>query len=89
MQTIRLNIEVENDIYDKLKETGININSKIKEFIHSLVDDGYPAISYEEAQQRVSKAIEEYKNGSMQTVSHKKIWQSIKTDCNAKLENRV
>jgi len=89
MQTIRLNIEVENDIYDKLKETGININSKIKEFIYSLVDDGYPTISYDEAQQRVSNAIEDYKNGSMQTITHKKIWQSIKIECDAKLKNRI
>ena len=64
MQTIKLNIEVENDVYDELKNASININHKIKEFLYSLVDDGYPAISYEEAKKRVSDAVNRYKNGT-------------------------
>ena len=39
------------------------------------VDDGYPAITIEEAKRRVSKAVEEYRNGTMKTVSHDKVWE--------------
>ena len=87
MQTIQL--EIENDVYDELKNASININHKIKEFLYSLVDDGYPAISYEEAKKRVSDAVNRYKNGTMQTISHENMWKSIKNECNEKFENRV
>jgi len=60
MRTIEL--QIQDDIYDSLIEKGINLNNKIKEFLYSLVDDGYPAISYNEAKQRVSQAIDRYKN---------------------------
>ena len=60
MRTIEL--QIQDDIYDSLIEKGINLNNKIKEFLYSLVDDGYPSISYDEAKQRVSQAIDRYKN---------------------------
>ena len=61
MQTI--SIELEDALYDDLVEQGIDIKSKIKDFIYDLLDDGYPAISFEEAKKRVSDAVKEYKSG--------------------------
>ena len=61
MQTIHL--EVEDDIYDELKSKGIDINLKLQDFLYDLIDDGYPAISEDEAKQRVSDAVDRYRNG--------------------------
>ena len=60
MRTIQF--EIQDDVYDSLIEKGINLNNQIKEFLYSLADDGYRTISYDEAQERVSKAIKRYKN---------------------------
>ena len=51
MQTIQL--QIEDDIYDELKSKGIDINHKLQHFLYDLLDDGYPAISEDEAKQRV------------------------------------
>ncbi|MFA7501156.1 MAG: hypothetical protein WCY85_09165 [Sulfurimonas sp.] len=62
MQTIHL--QVEDDIYDELKSKGIDINHKLQDFLYDLLDDGYPAISEDEAKQRVSDAVDRYRNGT-------------------------
>ena len=56
MQTIQL--QIEDDIYDELKSKGIDINHKLQHFLYDLLDDGYPAISEDEAKQRVSNAVD-------------------------------
>ena len=61
MQTIK--IELEDSLYENIVAKGIDIQSKIKEFIYETMDDGYPAISFEEAKQRVADAVERYKTG--------------------------
>ena len=60
MQTIQL--QIEDDIYDELKSKGIDINHKLQDFLYDLLDDGYPAISEDEAKQRVSNAVDRYRN---------------------------
>ena len=62
MQTIQL--QVEDDVYDELKSKGIDINHKLQDFLYDLLDDGYPAISEDEAKQRVSDAVDRYRSGT-------------------------
>lgn len=62
MQTIQL--QIEDDIYDELKSKGIDINHKLQHFLYDLLDDGYSAISEDEAKQRVSNAVDRYRNGT-------------------------
>lgn len=62
MQTIQL--QVEDDIYDELKSKGIDINHKLQDFLYDLLDDGYLAISEDEAKQRVSDGVDRYHNGT-------------------------
>ncbi|PHQ88467.1 MAG: hypothetical protein COB42_08775 [Sulfurimonas sp.] len=80
MQTIKL--ELEDNIYQNIVKSGIDIQSKFKEFLFDLVDDSYPAISTKEAKERVAKAVEEYTNGNMKTVSHDDVWAEV--DAHAK-----
>lgn len=62
MQT--LEIELSDDVYEDLKSSNIDFQAKIKEYIATLLDDGYPAISTQEAKKRVSDAVDRYRNGT-------------------------
>ena len=58
-----LQFQIQDDIYQNIIDSGIDIQTKFKEFLTELVDDGYPSISIQEAKKRVSEAVEEYENG--------------------------
>ena len=60
MQTLK--IEVEDGVYQNIVQSGIDIQGKVKEFLFELVDDGYPAITTQEAKKRVSNAMNRYEN---------------------------
>lgn len=60
MQTIHL--QVQDNMYEKLIGSGIDIQAKFDEFIFDILDDGYPSVSTEEARQRVSDAVDRYIN---------------------------
>ena len=87
MQTIK--IEIEDDIFEDLKDSGINIQKKVKEFLYSLNDDGYPSIGTKEAKRRVKEAVERYRRGELDTVSNEEMWNIIDNECEKKLQNRV
>jgi len=59
MQTLK--IELEDSMYQNIVHSGVDIQAKVKEFLFDLVDDGYPAISSEEAKKRVSNTVEKYR----------------------------
>ena len=87
MQTLQF--QVQDDLYNTIKDSGIDINSKVKDFLYNLVDDGYPTISTNEAQQRVSDAVDSYNNGTMKIISHQDMWNDIDKDCQVKIDSRV
>lgn len=58
MQTIKL--QLEDNLYNNIVNSGIDVQAKFKDFLFDLVDDGYPSISMEEAKKRVSEAVEDY-----------------------------
>ena len=62
MHTLKL--QIQDDIYENLLSKGIDINRKLQEFITTLADDGYPAISTQEAKKRVADAVDRYSDGS-------------------------
>jgi polyhydroxyalkanoate synthesis regulator phasin len=62
MQIIKL--ELDDKMYQTIVKSGIDVQSKFKEFLFDLIDDGYPAISTQEAKKRVSDAVNRYKNGT-------------------------
>lgn len=70
MQTIKLEIEVENDLCEDIKDSGINIQKKIKEYSTSFFDKGYPSISKDEATKRVSDAVQRYGSGELTVVPY-------------------
>ena len=60
MQTIKL--QLEDNLYESILNSGIDVQAKFKEFLFDLVDDGYPSITTEEAKKRVHEAVEDYQN---------------------------
>ena len=62
MHTIKL--QLDDNLYEDITQSGIDIKEKFKEFLMDFIDDGYPSISTKEAKKRVSEAVEDYqKNG--------------------------
>lgn len=64
MQTINLQFQVDNDVYESFMKSGQEMRDKIKEFILfelGSMDDGYPTIGTEEAKRRVAEAVEHYR----------------------------
>ena len=55
-----INIQLNDDLYETLSSNNIDIQSKIKEYLSTLVDDGYTSISNSEAKKRVTDAINRY-----------------------------
>lgn len=62
MHTLKLHLD--DDIYETLKAKSIDIPTKINEYLANLADDGYPAISREEAKKRVSDAVNRYESNT-------------------------
>ena len=62
MQTIK--IELEDHIYKRVIDSGVNLQEKFKEMIYDFLDDGYPAITTEEARKRVVKAVKDIRDGN-------------------------
>ncbi|NOQ29987.1 MAG: hypothetical protein GQ570_02565 [Helicobacteraceae bacterium] len=62
--------QINDDLYNDIISKGIDIQAQFNEYLFTLSDDGYPSISKKEATQRVSQAIEDYRNGTMKTVPY-------------------
>jgi hypothetical protein len=62
MHTIHL--QVHDTIYDKIVNSGMDIQGRFDEFIADLIDDGYPSITKSEATRRVADSMERYQSQS-------------------------
>lgn len=82
MHTIQL--ELNDDLYDNIVENNINIQDKFKEFLHTLTDDGYPSISFNEAQNRVKNSIDDYKNNNDEYLPlNDEYWNNLENKINS------
>ena len=77
MQTIK--IQLEDTMYQNIVQSGVDIQAKFKEFLIDFVDDGYPAITTEEAKKRVSEAVEDYRTNGMKncTEFNDEFWDGL------------
>lgn len=62
MHTLQINIE--DGLYKHLTQKGIDIENNVQAFLSDLLDEGYPAISTEEAKKRVAEAVKRYETNS-------------------------
>ena len=63
MHTIKL--QLEDNLYKDITQSGIDIKEMFREFLMDFVDDGYPSISTKEAKKRVNEAVEDYKKNGI------------------------
>ena len=63
MQTIQINLQ--DELYDGLKQQGINIKAEIKEYLSFLISDNYPSIDTNEATKRVKSAYDDYQQNTL------------------------
>jgi len=64
MRTVQ--IQLNDDLYEYLSSSNIDIQSKVKDYLSSLVGTrDYPTISTKEAKKRVFEAVNRYKNGTV------------------------
>lgn len=77
MQTIQL--QLDDSLYKRLVTNNIDIQEEAHKHLEECIeDDGYPAISFKEAQKRVTEAVEDYRSGKMETVAvDKAFWNDI------------
>jgi prevent-host-death family protein len=50
---------------------------KLEKYIAEVEGDAYPSISFEEACDRVTEAVETYRSGKMKTLSIDEVWTEI------------
>ncbi len=62
-------LKVDDGFYTQLLSF-LNQNKRQVNILEDIEDDGFPAISTDEAKQRVSSAVEEYRSGNMKTVPY-------------------
>ncbi len=62
-------LKVDDGFYAQLLSF-LNQNKRQVNILEDVEDDGYPAIGTNEAKQRVSVAVEEYRSGNMKTVPY-------------------
>ena len=60
MHTIKL--QLDDNLYENITQSGIDIKEKFREFLMDFVEDGYPAITTEDAKKRVTDAVNRYRN---------------------------
>ena len=64
MQTIQINNpEIENFLTSNYGNDTQSLLNDFVKFVKLSIDDGYPAISKDEAKRRITKSVEEVKNG--------------------------
>lgn len=64
MRTVQ--IQLSDDLYEYLSSSHIDIQAKVKDYLSSLVSiRSYPTISTQEAKERVSEAVNRYKNADV------------------------
>jgi len=63
MHTIQL--QLEDSLYNKMKNNGIDINAQFQEYLLDFINDGYPTIDTDEATQRVSNALTDYETNGL------------------------
>jgi hypothetical protein len=64
MQTIQL--QLDDSLYKRLVTNNIDIQEEAYRHLEECIeDDGYPAISFEEAKKRVTEAFEDYQENGM------------------------
>ena len=82
---MQVSLNIQDDVYQKLISTGVDMQSKINEYLLNLVDkkDGYlNSTQYQEDKAYFQEALDDIESGKVQALSHTEVWTTIEQHTN-------
>ena len=77
---MQISLNVQDEIYHKLKSAGVDMQAKINEYLLSLVDkkDNYmDSKQFQEDKAYFQAALENIESGKVEPLSHDEVWKKI------------
>ena len=77
---MQISLNIQDDVYQKLISTGVDMQSKINEYLVKLVDkkdDYLNSKQYEEDKAYFQEALEDIESGKTKPLSHTEVWTAI------------
>ena len=78
MHTIKL--QVEDNIYDEIVKSGMNIQEELKHALNKLISKKNPYMNseqYKEDKKHFNNALDSIESGNEELVSHSDVWEQI------------
>ena len=77
---MQISLNIQDDVYQKLKSAGIDMQSKINEYLLNLVDkkdDYLSSKQYQEDRAYFQEALKEIESEKTKQLSHPEVWTAI------------
>ncbi|WP_434636301.1 hypothetical protein MLC35_06810 [Sulfurimonas sp. NW7] len=77
---MQISLNIQDDVYQKLKSAGIDMQSKINEYLLNLVDrkdDYLNSKQFQEDKAYFQNALENIESGKTKPLSHTEVWNTI------------
>ncbi|MEN4045273.1 hypothetical protein [Sulfurimonas sp. NWX367] len=77
---MQISLNIQDDVYQKLKNAGIDMQSKINEYLLNLVDrkdDYLNSKQFQEDKAYFQNALENIESGKTKPLSHTEVWNTI------------
>ncbi|QOP45892.1 hypothetical protein [Sulfurimonas paralvinellae] len=77
---MQVSLNIQDDVYQKLKSAGIDMQSKINEYLLNLIDkkdDYLNSEQYQEEKAYFQEALEDIESGKTKPLSHTEVWSEI------------
>lgn len=78
---MQVSLNIQDDVYQKLKSAGIDMQAKINEYLLNLVDkkdDYLNSKQYQEDKAYFQEDLEEIESGKTKPLAHTEVWTAIK-----------
>ena len=77
---MQISLNIEDDIYEKLKSAGIDMQSKINEYLLALVEkksDYFSSKQFKDDRAYFQKVLKDIESGKTKPLSHTEVWSAI------------
>jgi len=77
---MQVSLNIQDDVYQKIKSAGIDMQSKFNEYLLNLVDkkdDYLNSKQYQEDKAYFQEALEDIESGKAKPLSHTEVWTAI------------
>jgi len=77
---MQVSLNIQDDVYQKLRSAGVDMQSKINEYLLNLVDkrdDYLNSRQYQKDKAYFQEALEDIESGQVKSLSHTEVWTEI------------